>query len=301
MTEWIREIDRLKKDRNAVILAHNYQLEEVQAVADYVGDSFYLSKIAAKVAAEVIVFCGVRFMAETAKILSPDKTVLLPEVAAGCPLADTITAQDIERLKQQHADAAVVCYINSSAQVKAASDVCCTSANAVKIAGSLPNKKLIFVPDKNLGDYIAKRLPEKEFVFGEGCCPTHAQVTPAHVEKMRARYPGAQLLIHPECCPEVTGQADFAGSTSAIIHFAESSAAQVFLIGTEIGVLFALKACQPHKQFILLHEGLLCPDMKKTNIQSIYNALANNCHEIMNDKALFDKARQSISRMLELA
>lgn len=301
MTELKEEISRLKKERNAVILAHNYQLEEVQVVADYVGDSFYLSKIAAKADAEVIVFCGVRFMAETAKFLSPEKTVLLPEVAAGCPLADTITAQDIEKIKQQHTDAAVVCYINSSAEVKAASDICCTSSNAVKIAASLPNKKLIFVPDKNLGDYIAKQLPDKEFVFWEGCCPTHAQVTPVHVEKMRASYPGAQLLIHPECYPEVTRQADFAGSTSEIIRFAENSTAQVFLIGTEIGVLHALKASQPQKQFVLLHEGLVCPDMKKTNLHSVYNTLVNNCYEITNDKALFDKARQAISRMLELA
>ncbi|MEG6584810.1 quinolinate synthase NadA [Dendrosporobacter sp. 1207_IL3150] len=301
MTDLKAEIMRLKKERNAIILAHNYQLDEVQEVADYVGDSFYLSKVAAEIDCEVIVFSGVRFMAETAKILSPEKIVLLPEIDAGCPLADMITDEDVRNIKNQHPGVPVVCYINSSTEVKAESDVCCTSSNAVKVISSLPGRKVIFVPDGHLGDYVAKQLPDKELILWAGCCVTHAKVKPEDVLKAKDKYPGAKVLIHPECSPSVVEQADFVGSTSEIIRYAEKSDAKVFIIGTEVGVLCNLRASQPDKQFFLLHPGLVCPNMKKTRLQSVYEALAKNQYEIQVDVDLAAGARRSLTRMLELA
>jgi quinolinate synthetase complex, A subunit len=292
------EIKQLKRERNALILAHNYQLDDVQAVADYVGDSYYLSKVAAQIACDVIVLCGVRFMAETAKILSPDKTVLLPEIDAGCPLADTVTAEDVRELKRRHPGAPVVCYINSSAAVKAYSEVCCTSSNAVKVVASLPDKKVIFVPDANLGDYVAKKLPDKELILWQGHCVTHAKVTPADIQAVRERHPAAKILVHPECAPAVLELADFVGSTADIIRYAESTPAQVLIIGTEVGVLCKLKASRPEKQFFLLHPGLVCPNMKKTRLQSVYDALANNKYPITVDETVAAQAKQAITRML---
>ncbi len=301
MVELQKEIESLKKQHNAVILAHNYQLDEVQAVADHVGDSFHLSKIAADTDSDVIVFCGVRFMAETAKILSPGKVVLLPEIDAGCPLADTITGEDVRDLKERYPGAPVVCYINSSADVKAECDVCCTSSNAVKIVSSLPDRKIIFVPDENLGDYVAKQLPDKELILWQGCCVTHAKVKPSDVDQVRDKYPGAQILVHPECAPAVVEMADFVGSTSEIIRYAEASDAEVLIIGTELGVLSKLKASRPEKQFFLLHTGLVCPNMKKTRIQSVYESLLKKQYEIKVDEAVAQEAKRSLTRMLELA
>lgn len=293
-------IQRLKQQRNAVVLAHNYQLDEVQEVADYVGDSFYLSKVAASTEQDVIVFCGVRFMAETAKILSPQKVVLLPESGAGCPMADMITAEDLSELKAQHPGVPVACYVNSTAEVKAESDVCCTSANAIKIVASLPGNKVIFVPDENLGQYIAAKLPEKDFILWKGYCATHAKVKPEDVKKAREIYPEAKVLIHPECTPEVVELADFVGSTSAIIRYAEESDAKIFIVGTEMGVLYNLKNSQPDKQFFLLHPGLVCPNMKKTRLQSVYDALLNNQHEIEVEEQVALRAKQALNRMLEV-
>ena len=301
MTELKEKIENLKRKRNALILAHNYQLDEVQEVADYVGDSFYLSKVAAEIESDGIVFCGVRFMAETAKILSPDKVVLLPEIDAGCPLADTITAENVRELKSQHPGVPVVCYVNSSVDVKAESDICCTSANAVKVVASLPGSKVIFIPDENLGDYIAKQLPDKELILWQGCCVTHAKVKTENVVQVRQRYPEAKILIHPECIPAVVKLADFVGSTSEIIRYVENSSAEVFVIGTEVGVLCKLRTDCPEKQFILLHSGLVCPNMKKTRQQSVYDALLNNRYEINVDETVAEKARHTLTRMLELA
>jgi quinolinate synthase len=298
MVELTREIQKLKQDRNALILAHNYQLDEVQAVADHVGDSFYLSKVAATIDCEVIVFCGVRFMAETAKILSPDKVVLLPESDAGCPLADTITAEDVGDLKRRHPGAPVVCYINSSAEVKALSDVCCTSSNAVKVVASLPAAKVIFVPDANLGAYVARHLPAKELVLWNGCCVTHAKVAPRDILAAREKYPAAKILVHPECAPAVVKMADFAGSTADIIRYAANSPAPVLVIGTEVGVLGAIKATRPEKHIFLLHPGLVCPNMKKTRLQSIHDALRQNRYPITVDEATAGRAKQAIARML---
>lgn len=298
MVELTKEIEKLKRERNAIILAHNYQLDEVQAIADYVGDSFYLSKVAASIDCDVIVFAGVRFMAETAKILAPDKVVLLPEIAAGCPLADTITDEDVRKLKRQHPAAPVVCYINSSAEVKAESDICCTSSNAIKIVSSLPQRKVIFVPDKNLGGYVAKNLPDKELILWKGCCPTHAKVKPGDILHMREKYPEAKLVVHPECVPAVVELADFAGSTSEIFSYAENSDASVIIIGTEVGVLCKLRASRPEKQMLLLHPGLKCPDMKKTELKSIYEALLNNRYQIQVEEKVAEKAKHAITRML---
>jgi quinolinate synthase len=295
-----REITKFKQERNALILAHNYQLDEVQEIADYIGDSFYLSKVAANLACEVIVFSGVRFMAETAKILSPEKMVLLPEIDAGCPLSDTITDEDVRNLKRLHPGAPVVCYINSSAEVKAESDVCCTSSNAINVVASLPDRKVIFVPDENLGDYVAKQLPDKELVLWQGCCVTHAKVKPCHILQMREKYPEAKILVHPECVPAAVALADFAGSTAEIIRYAENSDAQVLIIGTEVGVLCKLRASRPDKQIFLLHPGLVCPNMKKTRLQSVYEALANNRYQIQVEEAVAVKARKAIVRMLEV-
>lgn len=300
MSDIISQIQQLKKQKNAVILAHNYQLDEVQEIADYLGDSFYLSKVAADIDCQTIVFCGVRFMAETAKILSPDKMVLLPESDAGCPMADMITADDLRALKAEHPGVPVVCYVNSSVAVKAESDVCCTSANAVKVAASLAGDKVIFVPDKNLGDWVAKQVPDKKFIFWQGCCVTHAKVQPEDVHKARSRYPNAKILVHPECDPSVVSIADFVGSTSAIIRYAETSENKEFIIGTEMGVMGKLKSLRPDAQFFLLHAGLICPNMKKTRAQSVLAALLHNQHEIIVAEQYIEPARRALTRMLEL-
>ncbi|WP_236639305.1 quinolinate synthase NadA [Pelosinus sp. UFO1] len=294
------EIQRLKQDRNAVILAHNYQLEEVQRVADYVGDSLYLSKVAANSKQDVIVFCGVRFMAETAKILSPTKTVLLPEKDAGCPLAEMITAEGLRALKSKHPGVPVVCYINSSAEVKAESDICCTSANAVKIVASLSDRKVIFVPDENLGDYVAKQIPDKELILWKGHCVTHAKVKAEDVKQVRELYPAARILIHPECNPAVVKLADFVGSTSEIIRYAEESEESTFVIGTEMGVVCTLRETLPNKQFFLLHPGLVCPNMKKTRLESVYQALHNHQYEIDVEQEHILSAQRTLQRMLEV-
>lgn len=294
------EIQRLKKEANAVILAHNYQLEEVQEIADFIGDSFYLSKIAATTKHDVIVFCGVHFMAETAKILSPEKVVLLPEKDAGCPMADMVTAEGLRKLKMENPGVPVVCYVNSSAEVKAESDICCTSANAVNIVASLDSDKVIFVPDEHLGDYVAKKVPNKQLILWKGHCITHAKVKAEEVKKIRQLHPEAELLIHPECSPEVVKLGDFAGSTSEIIRYAKQSNAKNFIIGTEMGVLCTLRADLPNKNFYLMHPGLVCPNMKKTRIQSVYEALRDHKYEIHVAKDIALKARNTLERMLEV-
>ena len=301
MQNLITEIRLLKQQRKAVILAHNYQLDEVQAVADHVGDSFYLSKIAAGIECDTIVFCGVKFMAETAKILAPDKTVLLPESDAGCPMADMIGEDDLKKLKAAHPGAPVVCYVNSSAAVKAESDVCCTSGNAVKIVASLPARKVIFVPDENLGNYVAGKLPAKELVLWPGYCVTHAKIKPADVAAARDKQPQAKILVHPECDPSVVALADFVGSTAEIISYAEKSPAKTFIIGTELGILHKLKILRPDSRFLLLHPGLVCPNMKKTRLRSVYEALRTGRSAIAVDENLALRARAALDRMLALA
>lgn len=298
--ELIERIEVLKKQRNAVIVAHNYQNDEVQEIADIVGDSFALSRFCAYSAYDVIVFCGVHFMAESAKLLSPKKTVLLPEIDAGCPMADMVTAEALREAKLQHPDAAVVCYINSTAEVKAECDICCTSSNALKVIRSLKQKDILFVPDCNLGSYIAKQVPEKNIILWKGFCATHHRIKQEEVTKVRELHPDALLLVHPECRPEVVELADYVGSTKQIIEYASASDASKFIIGTEMGVLYKLKRDNPRKQFYLLSTGLVCPNMKKTTLKSVYEALRDMKHNIELDETIAEKARIPLDRMLQI-
>jgi len=299
--ELVKRIKELKEKRRAVIVAHNYQVDDVQEIADMVGDSFALSKYCASSKADTIVFCGVHFMAESAKILSPDKTVLLPVLDAGCPMADMVTAEALREVKKRHPGAAVVCYINSSAEVKAESDICCTSSNAVNVVRSVKEKDIIFVPDKNLGSYIAKKVPEKNIILWEGFCITHHRIKADEAKKIKELYPDALLLVHPECRPEVVALADFVGSTKKIIEFASQSNSSRFIIGTEMGVLYKLKKDNPQKTFYLMSQGLVCANMKKTRLEDVYNALNEMKYSIELDEDIRIRAKKSLDRMLEIA
>lgn len=296
----IDQINKLRIERDAIILAHNYQIPEVQDIADVVGDSFALSKHAANTNHKVIVFCGVHFMAESAKILSPDKTILLPARDAGCPMAEMVTADRLREMKAKYPEAAVVCYVNSSAEVKAEADICCTSSNAVKVVESLKNKQIIFAPDQNLGSYIAKKVKDKELILWKGFCITHKRVKADEVKKIRALYPDAKILVHPECEPEIQEMADFLGSTSEIIKHAKEIPQKDIIIGTEEGVLHILKKENPDKNFYLLSPGLICQNMKKTRLQDVYLSLLNMQYEINLDEDIRLKALKSLERMLEI-
>lgn len=297
----IEEIKKLKEKTGAVIVAHNYQVDDVQEIADLVGDSFALSKYCAESKAKVIVFCGVHFMAESAKILSPEKTVLLPELDAGCPMADMVTAETLKAEKLKHPGAVVVCYINSSAEVKAESDICCTSSNAVKIMKSIKEEKIIFVPDQNLGRYVAKMVPEKEVILWNGFCATHHKIKIDDVKKIKSLHPDALLLVHPECQENIVDAADFVGSTKEIIDFANNSNNNKFIIGTEMGVLYKLKKENPTKIFYLMSPGLVCPNMKKTSLKSVYNALNEMKYKIELNEDVRIRAKKCLDRMLEIS
>lgn len=294
------EIQKLKKERGAVIVAHSYQVDEVQEIADMVGDSFALSKYCATNPAKTIVFCGVHFMAESAKILSPEKTVLLPEIDAGCPMADMVTADRLREKKKEHPGAVVVCYINSSAEVKAESDICCTSSNAIKVVQSIKEKDILFVPDQNLGSYVAGKVPEKNIILWKGFCATHHKIKVAEVEKIKELHPDAQLLIHPECKPEILAFADFIGSTKEIIDYAAASSHKKFIIGTEMGVMYKLKKDSPDKTFYLMAPGLMCPNMKKTSLMSVYNSLKEMKYDIQLDEDVRIRAKTCLDRMLQI-
>lgn len=298
--ELVEKISELKQQQNAVIVAHNYQNDDVQEIADVVGDSFALSRYCASSPYDVIVFCGVHFMAESAKLLSPEKTVLLPEIDAGCPMADMVTEEALREEKKKYPNAAVVCYINSTAEVKAECDLCCTSSNALKVIKSIEQEEIIFVPDCNLGSFIAKMVPEKRLILWKGFCATHHRIKVEEVKKVRELHPDAVLLVHPECRPEVVELADFAGSTKQIIDYAAESNETKFIIGTEMGVLYKLKKDNPEKQFFLLSPGLVCPNMKKTSLQSIYEALRDRKHNIILDEKIREKARIPLDRMLKV-
>ena len=299
--EILQEITFLKEKRNAVILAHYYQLPEIQDVADHVGDSLALSKLASDLTNELIVFCGVDFMAESAKLLSPQKTILLPVKDACCPMADMATPADVERMKADHPDAAVVSYVNSTTQVKAVSDICCTSGNAIKVIRSLPHKKIIFLPDENLGSYAATQIPEKEFVLFKGFCPPHEEMMAVDVKIAREEHPKALVLVHPECRPEVRALADFIGSTAQILKYAAESKHKQFIIGTEQGILHPLKLRSPKKEFFILGPGLLCPNMKKTTPELLLQSLQKMIHPIDIEPSLAEAARMPVQRMLELS
>ena len=298
MQDLINKIKQLKKERNAVILAHNYQREEIQQIADYVGDSLALSKLAVDVKEDTICFCGVRFMAETAKILSPNKTVLLPVLNAGCPMADMINEQELIEMKKKYPKATVVCYVNSTAEVKAESDVCCTSSNAVEVVGKIDNNKIIFVPDKNLGSYVQKHLPEKEIICWNGYCTIHHSISLEEIMKIKQQRPNTKIAIHPECKQEVIELADYIGSTAQIINYISNSKEKEFIIGTEMGILTALQERNPDKKFYMLSPKFICSNMKKTTLESVKQALKENKHEIILNEELIQKAKKSLNRML---
>ncbi|WP_082058317.1 quinolinate synthase NadA [Clostridium aceticum] len=299
-SEMIEEIKRLKKEKNAIILAHNYQIPEVQEIADIVGDSLKLSQEAAKTNADIIVLSGVHFMAESVKILSPEKKVLLPVYDAGCPMADMIDVEQLREFKKRYPNIPVVCYVNSSAEVKGESDICCTSSNALKIVRSLESDKVLFIPDKNLGSYIAKQLPEKEIISWEGFCITHHRVKPEEIDTVKEKHPKALVLVHPECTPEVVEKADFVGSTSEIIQYATESENKTFVIGTEMGVLHKLRTNNPDKKFYLLSPALVCFNMKKTTLKDVYLALKNEEKEIIVEEEIRQKALKTLETMINI-
>ncbi|MCI7791500.1 MAG: quinolinate synthase NadA [Lachnospiraceae bacterium] len=294
-------IEELKKAKNAVIMAHYYVEDEVQDIADYIGDSYYLSDMATKIDADVIVLCGVAFMGESAKVLNPDKKVLLPALDADCPMAHMATVEKIEEIRAQYEDVAVVCYVNSTAELKAASDVCVTSANALKIVKALPNKHIFFIPDQNLAHYIADQLPEKHFIFNDGFCHVHHTVTVEQIMEAKKARPEALVLVHPECKPEVTAMADYIGSTSGIIKFATESDAKQFIVVTEMGVMHELKKRNPDKSFYTAGNMQVCPNMKKITLDKIIDALEQEKPEVIMDASLMEAAHKPMVRMLELS
>ncbi len=300
MVDIIDRINQLKKQYNAVILAHYYQTPEIQQIADFVGDSLELSKKAKQSTVDTIVFCGVYFMAESAKILSPSKRVLIPVPTAGCAMANMVQASDVKKLRVSHPDAAVVTYVNSTAEVKAESDICCTSANAVKVVKSIDAKEIIFIPDKNLGSYVASFVPEKRFYYFNGYCPIHDRITIDNINRAKNAYPDVEILVHPECAAEVVRQADFVGSTSQIINYATDSQKKEFIIGTEEGVLFKLNEKNPGKVFHILAGNSICPDMKKTTLADLVFALETNSYEVVLSDEIIKKAVKSLDRMLEI-
>ncbi len=293
------KILRLKAERGAVILAHNYQVDEVQDIADYVGDSFELSRIAASSDFPVIVFCGVHFMAESAAILAPEKTVLLPEAAAGCPLADMVSPEALREYKEKHPEAAVATYINSSAAVKAESDICVTSANAVKVIDSLEEDRVIFVPDCNLAHFVSQKT-DKEIIPWHGYCITHHRVYPDDITRAREAHPEAKVIVHPECRPEVVEKADAALGTGGMIRYARENEGKEFIVGTEMGMIYRLRKECPDKEFYLLSTGLVCPNMKYTTLAKVASSLERMENHITVSPETAEKARHALQRMLEV-
>lgn len=295
----IERILELKKRRNAIILAHNYQLDEVQDIADFVGDSLELSQKAAKTDSEVIVFCGVHFMAETASIISPNKTVLLPDVNAGCPMADMITADQLRQKKTEHPGVRVVCYVNSTAEVKAESDICCTSSNAVRIVQGLTGAgAIIFVPDQYLGHYVMARAG-KEMILWPGYCPTHVKILPQDIIRLRSEYPRAKVVVHPECRPEVIALADEATSTSGICRYAGRDDVAQLIVGTEIGMIHRLRKENPGKRLIPISKQAVCPNMKLITLEKILWALQEMSPQVKVPEGIRLRAKAAVDRMLE--
>ena len=300
MTNQLSEkILKLKKEKNAIILAHLYQIPEVQEIADYVGDSYYLSQVARDAKEDLIIFCGVKFMAESAKVLSPDKTVILPAPNAGCPMADMAEVEDVEEMIKKYPDAFKVCYINSSYEVKALCDASVTSSSALKIIKNIPNKQILFLPDQNLGGYISEFFPEKEFILWRGFCPTHHRITAEDIIKAKEEHPNVKVLSHPECSKEVRDLSDYIGSTSGIINYATECEDKEFIIATEEGVLHQLKKKNPDKKFYF-PEVMVCPNMKKTSLQDVYDALDGKKEEVILDEEIRKKALTSLENMHKL-
>ena len=295
------EIERLKKERKAVILAHNYTRGEVQDVADYTGDSLELARRATQVDADVIVFCGVYFMAETAAILNPDKTVLIPDPSAGCPMADMITGAQLRELKAKHPGAVAVCYVNSTAEVKAECDLCVTSGNAEKVMATIPaGREILFVPDQHLGGHVSAK-EGRDYVLWPGYCPTHARLTPKMIADARAAHPGAPVMVHPECPKDVREAADEQLSTGGMCRFARESDAQTILVGTEVGILHRLRKENPDKTFVSVSDTLVCPNMKKTTLENLRDCLRDMSNRVIVEKDVADRARRAIDAMLAVS
>jgi quinolinate synthase len=293
-----KKILELKKKRNAIILAHNYQVGEVQEVADFLGDSLDLSRKAARTPAEVVVFCGVHFMAETASILCPDKTVLIPDLEAGCPMADMIDRAGLHRLKERYPDAVVVTYVNTSAEVKAESDICCTSANAIKIVSSLDSRNIIFAPDKYLGNYVASQINSKQMIFWDGYCPVHIKILPEDILRAKREHPQAEVIVHPECRPEVIALADKVLSTTGMCHYARGTPAKEIIVGTESGIIYRLSEENPDKKFYAASQLALCPNMKKITLEKVLWSLEEMRFEVKVKEEIRRQARQAVDKML---
>jgi quinolinate synthase len=297
--ELVEKILDLKQRKDAVILAHNYQLGEVQDIADFVGDSLELSQNAARTDTNVIVFCGVHFMAETASILCPDKVVLLPDMHAGCPMADMITAKRLRERKREHPQAVVVCYINSSAEVKAESDICCTSANAVELIGSLDAREILFVPDQYLGHYISTKTGKK-MIFWPGFCPTHARIQPERIKKLKQEYPQAKVVVHPECRPEVIALADEVLSTGGMCRYAKRDEVREMIVGTEIGIIHRLRKENPDKRFIPVSEQAICPNMQLITLEKVLWSLEEMYPEVKVPEGICLRAKAAVDKMLRI-
>lgn len=295
------EIQELKKEKNAVILAHYYVNPEIRKIADYIGDSYYLSKAAADLEEQTIVFCGVSFMGESAKILNPGKTVLMPDVTADCAMAHMADAETIRRMREKYDDLAVVCYINSTAELKSHSDVCVTSSNAVKIVKALPNQNIFFIPDRNLAHFVAEQVPEKHFVYNEGYCPVHEKIQVQEILKEKELHPQAEVLTHPECPQAVREISDYIGSTSGIIDYAGKSECMEFIICTENGVRFELENQNPKKKFYFTATEPVCHDMKKVTLEKIRDVLKSGENEIRITDEIRAGSVRPLERMLELA
>lgn len=298
-SELIEKISVLREKRNAVLLVHNYQLGEVQDIADFIGDSLDLSQRAAQTDADVIVFCGVHFMAETASILCPDKVVLLPDINAGCPMANMITAERLRVKKKEHPQATVVCYINSSAEVKAESDVCCTSANAVRVVESLDAQEILFVPDQYLGHYISTKT-SKKMILWPGFCPTHVRIKPERIKELKKEYPQAKVVVHPECTPEVIALADEVLSTSGMCRFARRDDVREMVVGTEIGIIHRLKKENPGKKFIPISEQAICPNMKLITLEKVLWSLEEMSPEVKVPQEIRLRAKAAVDKMLSI-
>lgn len=296
----IEKINKLKKEKNAIILTHCYQQIELDEISDFIGDSFYLSKKAKITNADIIVFAGVHFMAQSAKLLNPKKKVLLPNSNSGCFMADMINVRQLKEFKSNHPDVPVVCYINSTAEIKAECDICCTSSNALKVVKSLNANKILFLPDTYLGKWIEKQLGNIKIITYNGFCPTHLKIRVKDIENAKIQYPNAKILAHPECHTSVSSIADFVGSTKEIMDFAAKSSEKQFVIATEKGIVDRLKRDFPQKEFFLIKNDIICQNMKWNTLEDIYNALKFEQHEVNISQNVFDRAKRTIERMIEV-
>ena len=296
----INEIKKLKKEKNAVILAHYYTRNEVQEIADYIGDSYFLSEKARELQEDIIIMCGVYFMGESVKLLNPNKKVFIPDMNSDCPMAHMVTLEQIDKKRKEYEDLAVVCYVNSTAEIKSKSDVCVTSANAIKIVEKLENKNIFFIPDKHLGSYVASQIKDKNIILNDGYCPIHDALLEKEVNSLKTRYPKAEILVHPECKKEIVKLADFVGSTSGIINYVNKSSNQEFIICTELGILYELESKNPNKIFYYPEPNMECIDMKKITLENIYHTLLNEDNEIIIKDEIQIEAMKPLKKMLQL-